>query len=791
MIRNYFSHSVRNILKNKAISIIILAGLSISFMLVLNLFIWVQNELSFDRFHDRHDRIYRILTKTVVPGKEESIVALCQGHLPGLIADIPQVEACARLLRSEAEIEFNKTRFAHYKILYTDTAFFRIFSFRVLSGNVAELLRNPSQIAVTKTVANKLFGSENAIGKIVKIGGTDFTVAGVFNDIPPNSHLNFDILTGFNRALLNSLVEHSGNEFLTYVLLRERVNKEEALKEITDKYTSFLNQTEKDLGLGAGTKSMGISQPLTEIELHSDNIGFDVQHGNLKDIWLASGLIVFILIIAVFNFISLIIVSAQARLREISIRKIAGATRRDLIFQFIGEALIISLGALVVAMFFLSSLTWKYFTDLVGKNLSMWKMTDPVVIIAMIVLCVIIAVLAGAYPAIYLSQKTVTDVLRRSASKGFRMNPFIKGIVLIQFSIVMFLVTCMTGFYKQINFIRAKDLGFDKEHVLAVDGLTGLTIKKYQTVKQQLALNTNIEKVCLAQGINVRDFSGQLLSRVGEGSPKIVVHHTRTSPGFIDLFRLNLIEGRDFDSTMVTDENNYILNEEAVKRLGFRESPIDQPIAMWDTGRVIGVVKDFNFDSMHKPVEPLVITLEQMRWGYIFIRLKPGFKRDDLDYITNVIRSTDPLYSPDYVFIDDTFNAMYMQEERIGKILNLVTYVSIILAFMGLLAITTFIILRKTKEIGIRKINGATRLELLVYLNKDYLRWIAYSFMISTPFAVISLRQWLDGFAYKVHLSWFIFCLSGLIVLAISVCTVSIICWKSANTNPVDTLRYE
>jgi putative ABC transport system permease protein len=776
-------------MKNKSISIINVIGLSVSFMLLINLLVWVQNEFGFDRFHLRHDRIYRILTQTNEPGKEEQTTSLCQGHLPGLISDIPQIEQCIRLNRSEVDVEINNVRLTHFRILYADSAFFRVFTFGLLYGNENEIVNNPASIAVTNMIARRLFGEENAIGKVIKIDGKDCTIKGVLRDIPSNSHLQFDILSGFNKQYLNFLTDHSGNEFYTYVLLRDKINKQEVFSKIADRYSDFLKSYFKNED--SGTSYNAIPQMLTDIELHSDNIAFDVAHGNMKDIWLASGLIIFILLIAGLNFINLQMVSAESRLKEIGLRKIVGATRTDLIIQFIGEAFMISFFSLIIAMTFLSGLILPYFAQLTGKQLSLVSILDPAVIYLMIFICFFIGFMAGAYPAMYLSQKTIAEIVSRAGTKGLRINPFMKGLVLAQFTIVMFLITCMIGFYKQIDFIRSKDLGFNKEQVIALDGLSQSVIKKYKIVQHNLLQNDKVGMVCLAQGINVKDFSGQIISRVGVNSSKILTHHTRTSSGFLDIFQLKLAAGRDFDSTMVTDKKNFILNEAAIKSLGFDANPIDQPVVMWDTGLVIGVVKDFNFDSMHKPVEPLVITLEDLRWGYIFVRLKPGFRRSDLDFIGNTIRSVDPLYTLEYQFVDDSFNSMYQQENNIGKILNLAVYVSIIIAFMGLLAITTFIIIRKIKEIGIRKINGADRFEILFLLNRDYLRWISYSFLISTPFAVFALNTWLNNFAFKTHLGLITFILSGLIVLIISVCTVSIICWNAASKNPVETLRYE
>jgi putative ABC transport system permease protein len=342
-----------------------------------------------------------------------------------------------------------------------------------------------------------------------------------------------------------------------------------------------------------------------------------------------------------------------------------------------------------------------------------------------------------------------------------------------------------------MSFIKNKDLGFDKEYIVAIEGLNRPSMNNYSGIKDKLLQNSVILKVSMAQGIADDEMSGQYLRKVGDRQEdSFLTKHTRTTDDFIRLFGLNIIEGRDFDKTFSTDKENFIINETAGKMLGFTGSAIGQRIIMNDTGTVIGVIKDFNFSSLHNKIPPLVIT-SGTTWGRIYVTLKSSFIREGLDLIQENIKQIDPLYNLEYEFVDDTFGRMYNQEEKVGKMLSASVMISIVLAIMGLVALTYFIIIRRIKEIGIRKVNGASFAEILILLNVDYVRWVLAAFVFALPAAWIVMQKWLEGFAYKTEMSWWIFALSGFsILIAVSI-TVTCICWGAATRNPVLALRQE
>jgi putative ABC transport system permease protein len=552
-------------------------------------------------------------------------------------------------------------------------------------------------------------------------------------------------------------------------------------------YGKYLTAFWKD----TGSDFAGVPQRLEEIELHSGNIVWDVPHGNLKNIWLATGLIAFIMIIAVMNFINLETVMAESSLKEIAIRKIAGSSRLDMVRLYMGETIFTAIISGMLALLFLVSFSWPLTAVFTGKQIHESLLFSPSIIASILILCLLIGFFAGVYPAIYLSRFTATKVMKDTSLKGMKTNSLIRVLVLTQFIIVVFLVSGMIIFYRQVDFMKDKDLGFNKEYVVAIDGLTPAVCKSYQSIKQELLRSEIIENVCLAQGINVENLSGQYASAAGSGLKPGLVRHTRTSHGLVNTFRLNLLSGRDFDSTMATDRKNFIINETAAKFLDFKGDPVGKHIVMSDTGMVIGVVKDFNFASLHNEIEPLLITLEQMRWGYLYVRLKSSHIQDGLSLISRTIRSVDPMYSLEYKFVDDIFNSMYSDEKKMSKFLFISTFLSILLAFMGLVALTSLTILRRVKEIGIRKINGARISEVLVLLNREYAGLIICAVLIGIPLSWIVMGNWLKGYAFRAGMPWWIYVLSGFVALSVSLITVTLISWRVATRNPVEALRYE
>jgi ABC-type antimicrobial peptide transport system permease subunit len=789
MIRNYLRQALRNISRNKLISVINISGLSIGLTLAVHLILYIKYELSYDRFHTKHDRIYRILSKETAPGKEPFVVALTQGKLPEVIAGIPEVEKSVRVyLFYNSDFEFGKTRFSNNVVAFADSSFFDLFSFRLLSGNPQTALKDPNSIIISKKLAVKAFNSTGVEGRSVIVNGKSYSVAGVLDDIPTNSHLQFDILCGFNDPRLSYMVQNSGNEFRTYVLLRENVDHKSALEKVCKKYADF--QTVFKRGKDTGMVFDGVAQKLTDIQLYSAGIDWDVAHGNINDLRLAAGLVIFILLIAVLNFINLITVNAQTRLKEIGIRKVSGASGKDVARQFIGEAIIISFISLLIALFIISGLTWDYVNEFLGTRIPESWLLDPMIISGLVFLTAFIGFISGSYPAFYLSRFTVTRILDGSAIKKNGRNAFVKGLVLVQFIIVIFLVSGMLIFYSQVNFVKGKELGFDKSNVIRISNLNPVLYRSYESLKIRLLQDDAVEDVCLAQGISVNEFSGQYAGV--PGSEPVIVRHTRITPGYLDIFRLKLKEGRDFDSTMVSDKRNFIINEVTANALGFRDDAVGKMMMMNDTGFVIGVVKDFNFSSLHNDIEPLVITLEKPGRGSVFVRIRSSLNQEQtMQFITETIREFDPLYSLEYSYVDDVFNSMYSAESRVSKILTFITIVSVLLAFMGLMALTSFMILKRVKEIGVRKINGADTSEILVMLNKEYSGLVVAAFSLATPCAIIAGHAWLSSFAYRIPLHWWFFAFAGVASILITLASVSIICWRAAVKIPVEAIRHE
>jgi putative ABC transport system permease protein len=683
-------------------------------------------------------------------------------------------------------MEFNNVRITQNQLIYADSTFFNLFSFKILSGNPVETLKDPSGLLICKSLALKAFNTLDVIGKSVKLDGREMTIRGVLDDIPSNSHLQFNMLCGSNNKTFRNYVQNSGNEFYTYILLKEKVDWKETLIKVCNAYSTFSSEYWKD----SDRKIEGMVQPLTDIELHSDNYAWDVPHGNIQNIYLAAALVLFILIVAIINVVNLFTVNAETHFKEVGVRKAFGATRNDIIKKYIIEAELITLLSLILALLIVESF-WPSFLNFIGKNINLSELLDIELCTGLIMLCVIIGLATGFYPALYLSRFSLIRMFKGPASDGGKISPLTKGMVISQFFIVSFLITCLFIFYRQMNFVKNKDLGFDKESIVAIDGLNRKSMNNYSGIKEELLQNSGIVSVCMAQGIADDEMSGQYLRRVGDKQEdNIIFKHTRTSEDFIKLFGIHIIEGRDFDKSFTYDKNNFILNETACKALGFQGSAIGQRIIMQDTGIVIGVVKDFNFSSLHNIIPPLVIT-SNTSWGKIYVKLKPSFIHEGIDLIQQTIKQIDPLYSLDYMFVDDTFGHMYIQEERISKMLFTSVMISIFLAIMGLVALTYFTIIRRIKEMGIRRVNGASIIEILILLNVEFVRWVVVAFVFALPAAWIVMHKWLESFAFKTQMDWWIFASSGFFILFTALITVSSICWRAATRNPVEALRYE
>lgn len=773
--------------KYRLTSFISILGLSIGLTLTIFLTLYIKYELSYDRFHQKHDRIYRIIGRSEIPGSDPELLAICQGQFTERANNIPEVESYLRVLnQGDVNLEFNNIRLTKNRLIYADSTFFNLFSFKVLSGNGVEALNDPSGLLICKSLAIKAFNSLDVIGKHVKTDGREMIIKGVLDDIPANSHLQFNMLSGSNNSTFKMYVKNSGNEFFIYILLRDKADQPKTLEKVRKAYSDFSTEYWKN----TERKITGLTQPLTDIELHSDNFGWDVPHGNIHNIYLAVALVVFILIVAIINVVNLFTVNAETHFKEVGVRKAFGASRSNIIKRYIAEAELITLISLILATFLVEAF-WPFFTNFTGKNIDLSLILDFKIGTGIVLLSIVIGLASGIYPALYLSRFSLISLFKGTASEGSKISPLTKGMVLSQFFIVSFLISCLFIYYKQMYFIKNKELGFNKEHIVAIDGLNRKIYNNYSVIKEKLLQNSGIVKVSMAQGIAEGQLSGQYACKVGDKIDEAkVFSHTRTTEDFIKMFGIEIIEGRDFDKSFTTDSKNFIINETACKVLGFTGSAVGQRMVMQDTGFVIGVVKDFNFSSLHNKIPPLIIT-SGSNWGKIYIKLKPPFIKEGLDLIQQTVKEIDPLYDIDYEFVDETFGRMYLQEQRISKMLYSAVTISILLALMGLVALTYFTIIRRIKEIGIRKVNGASLTSILILLNMEFLKWVFVAYIFALPAAWGVMHNWLESFAFRTEMSIWIFVLSGFSIFITAFITITGICWRAATRNPVEALRYE
>ncbi len=778
----------RNLFKNRLSAIINITGLSVSIMLAIHLSFFVINELGYDNFHKNRDRIFRILSELSSPGETTKLYAICQGQLPLFVSGaVPEVETCVRIYYNDRiTFEYNDKRFSNNHLIHADSAFFDLFSFRLLSGNPHQDISVGGNLFISRSLALKVFGTSDAVGKIVNAGSKTYTIAGVFENVPKNSHLQFDLVTGVSDV--ENLVRHSGLEFLTYVQLRQNTDKYAALKKVCDKYDELTAEFWKN----SGNKCFGHAQSLTDIWLHSDNIRGDVLHGNINTVYIAGVLILFILLIAIVNFINLAVIQAEDRAKEIGIRKMAGAVKGNIQNQFMAEAfLIISISGVMALI--LALLSQPLFTSLTGKLIALSFSSYFEIVPVLIILCSAIGTLAGIYPSLYLSRFPVIRIFKGGSPAGKKTSTLSKVLVFLQFLIVIFLISSLLVFYRQMNFMRNSDKGFRMDQVVSITDQNGEIYKSYEAIRETLLQNPGVLSVSLAQGVSTEKMSGQYARRCGNGDKReILVKQNRTTYGFIKTFDIKLLEGRDFDINMPTDNHAFIINETAKKELDLPDIATGQRLVLnEDTGNVIGVVKDYHFASLHDRIEPLFITLTRPGGGEIFIKFKPGYINEGLNFVTRTLQRVDPHYILEYEFVDDHFNLQYMSDSKINRMTLYATGLSILIALMGLVALASVTIAKRTREIGIRKVFGDSATGIAKILLNGIIKWVLLANIAALPAAYLVMHKWLMNFAYRIEFPFGDLLLAGFLAAGIASLAILYQVVKTAVQNPVNSLRYE
>jgi len=793
MFLNYLKITLRNLIRHKAFSLINISGLAIGMTCCFLILIWVLDEVSYDRFHENANDIYRVIARIK---NDNGITSTCWTPLPlgpSLKQEYPEVAEYARCTLGESSSLQHEDTIFNEKIYWVDPGFFQIFSFKVLEGDLENALETPTSLVITRKIAKKYFGTDQEIvGRVLKLGNrTDFKITAMIEDVPENSHLEFDIMAPISILGRVGFRFENWGAYLTMTYIQ--LQKNASHLDFNQKIAKVIENHQ-----GSFTYSVDIElQPLTEIHLHSDFNGERAKVGSISNVYILSVIASFILIIACINFMNLSTARSVSRQKEIGIRKVVGAQRAQLVIQFYGESIFFAILALLVSLG-LVKLLLPAFNTLAGKELTLglaggWRMVTAIGFITFFT-----GIVAGSYPAYYLSSLQPGRVLKGGTKSGTKNILLRKALVVSQFALSILLIISTTIIHSQLQFIKNKDLGYDKKNVMIIRMPALNVIRgggRHETLKNELVKNPDVLGVAATtlNPTNMERSSIGLNWRGKEPDSQIKVNYNVVTIDFIDTMRMKVLEGRGFSSEIASDRNSVaLLNEEAAKVMGFEE-PIGEIITAGERIRinVIGVLKDFHFQPVHKKIEPMLIATGPVRSGYTLIRLSGKRTPETIGFIQKTWQTIYPKIPFDYHFLEEDYDRQYRAEERIGTLLNYFAILAVFIACLGLFGLASFSTEQRTKEIGIRKVLGASAVRIVLLLMKDFLKLVVIANIIAWPFAYYFMNSWLQNFAYRTSVNLLIFIAAGILSLLIAVLTVSIQSAKAASADPIKALRYE
>ncbi len=775
MLKNYLLVSIRNMNRQKGYSMINIAGLAIGIASCLAVFLWVVDELDYDRFHENAASIFRCYRRIDRQGAVlfEEMTSAPMG--PALKERVPGISEYVRTMDDFLKLGYEKESSLEFG-MYVDPSFLTTFSFPLIEGDPRTALSAPNSIVMSRKVATRLFADQDPMGKTLDNG---LVVTGIAYDVPPASTIEFDFLVPIAHAEQAGIVDPEewwNFGFKTYLLLQDRVDIDDVGPGIRDLFRDVDPETHITLFL----------QPLTEIHLHNLEGG-----GRIVYVYVFSIVAVLILVVACINFMNLATARATKRTMEIGLRKAIGATRMQLISQVLTDSLVQTFTAMVLALCLLE-VSLPRLEGLFGKELAIEL--SPGFVAALLVFTFLLALVAGSYPALVLSSFQPATVLRKMTTAGGHqhMNRIRKSLVVFQFTVSVILIIGALVIYSQLNLLENKDLGIDKENIvcLRADGLAD----DHLTMKREFLANPGIEGVTAAFlppvwcGWHVTGFSY-------EGKPEDEDMRTGVAwvdHDYADVFGLEFVQGRNFSREYVTDETEaYLVNEAAAKAMKM-DSPIGKSIDLFERpGRIVGVVKDFNFSSLHNTIGPLVLAIDKSNFGYLCIRLSPDDIPGSISFIERKWNELRPGEAFQYRFFDEMLGREYQTEARTSKIVMSLTLITVLIACLGLFGLAAYSAEHHTKEIGIRKVLGASVAGIVALLSREFLRLVLVANLIAWPIAYFALSRWLENFAYRVSIGWWIFALACVMALLIAFLTVSYQSIKAARTNPVEVLKYE
>lgn len=801
MHRNYFTVFKRNLIKQKGYSFLNLSGLAIGIACFILISFYIRDEYSYDRFHSKADRIFRMHEIFQSDGIGERSASLPFPVAEAMLNDYPgQVVRAVRLFNFQAPSlalsttdhtkEFNEPR-----LFFTDSTFFSVFDFNLLKGDKKTALANPHSIVITKSMEEKYFGSKNAMGKYLEFqGNTNLLVTGVMEDVPSNVHFRFDFLISFET--LKDFYEGKlpdgwyWNPCWTYFLLKDEHDVstlQAAMPAFVNKY--FPEFVKKDITLEF--------IPLTDIHLKS-KMDYEIEvNGNLTTIYVFASIAVFVLIIACINFVNLSTARASRRAKEVGMRKTLGSSRDQLVSQFLFESITLCFMVVVFALAIVV-LCLPYFNNFTEKNISLFALLDPLYITLLILFPIALGIVSGIYPAFVLSSfKPVTAL--KSAVKGEQGLSFRKVLVVIQFSLSIILLIGTGVALDQLDMLQKSDTGFQKDNVILVPVSRSPVAKNYESLKTEFLRNPNVKSVTAVEEVlgakhQVGNYFFEGLTE-SKPFPRLNVRHD-----FLKTFDIPIVAGRDYSEDIVTDDSlAVVVNEQLVKQMGWKsaEEAVGKTLQPNPRRKIIGVVKDFNFTSRHQPIRPLVIDLNTFPEAfnlfikYMAVRIDDKNRTESIQWLAEKWKEQIPGWPFEYFFLDSSLQNMYKAESRMTTVTLIFSGLSILVACLGLFGLAAFTVEQRRKEMSIRKVLGSSDAQIFVLFSSRFIMLILASIAVSFPLAYFLMTQWLSGFAYHVAIDFSLFGFAALAAVAIAFITIGFQAWKSAHTNPAETLKTE
>jgi len=800
MLKMYLKIAWRNLAKNKLYSLINIGGLTIGIASCILIGLYVSNELSYDRFHKNASRLVRVTTEYTVNGAVSRDGGTGSMAGPRLAAAFSQVASYVRIVSFEPyAIRYGDKSFVEDKFLYADSTFFEMFSFPLVEGDAKNALNAPNKIVLSESIEKKYFGVAKALGKIIRVGGTkDYIVSGVAKDAPANSQIKFNFVASYASRANANQPDWWVHIYHTYFLLHSNQNLP-----LLEKNIAAYMRNQKDLGQAANDYLIFHLEPITRVHLYSDLNGLE-PNGNITYIYVLVVIALLILCIACVNYTNLATAQSVSRTSEIGIRKVMGSAKWQLFLQFISESVLLNCIAFLLAIW-AALLLLPLFNQLVQRPLSAGVLLNPLAIGLMLLLFILISFASGAYPAFILSNIKLIKVLKSGFSFSGKTGSLRKSLIVFQFIVSVFLIISTTIIFQQLSYIQHKRLGYDVDHVVVLP-VDAVMREKYRSIKEALERTPGVRSVTSgAEEITNIGWDDEITTATSPSATPMFVTAAPTDIDFVKTMGLNIVAGSDYslsDWMQLNSANNnrnphttFLLNQSAVKALGWTpEQAIGKILyRSGQKGIIKAVLKDFHFRSLHEPIKPLIVFLDD---GYAhiyqcFVKIDGKNIPATLQVLGATWRSYVPHRPFQFHFLDDNYNTNYHNEQQTAKIFSTFSTLAIFLACMGLFALAGYITVQRAKEIGIRKVLGAEVMQIVMLISKDFIKLVAIASVIAFPVAWMSMNSWLQSFAYRINVNWWVFLAAGLATTIIAILTISFQAIRAANMNPVKSLKSE